>query len=320
MADNHIQQSNSLSPAELAQNDALFMGELIEVLWQSKWLIVATVVIGMLIGGVWTAQQPNVYRSTVLLSPAENRESGLSGSLQSLGGLASLAGMGLPATTAQTKTRLALEVLKSREFLTRFIERHDLLPNLIAASDWDPINELLIYDDSLYDSEKSSWRETALAEEPRLLSLQRAYDRLFNAMLIEEESGGWVRVQLDHVSPYVAKQWLDWLVSDLNESIKRIEVDEAQRSIAYLNEQIEQTALTELKVMFYELIQAKTETVMLAQARPEYVFRIIDPPVVSETPAGPKRALVTAIFGLIALILAVVGVLARRYLRLPVAS
>ena len=319
MADNHIQQSNSLSPAELAQNDALFMGELIEVLWQSKWLIVATVAIGMLIGGIWAVQQPNVYRSTVLLSPAENRESGLSGSLQSLGGLASLAGMGLPATTAQTKTRLALEVLKSREFLTRFIERHDLLPNLIAASDWDPINELLIYDDSLYDSEKSSWREAALTEEPRLLSLQRAYDQLLSALLIEEESGGWVRVQLEHVSHYVAKLWLDSLVSDLNETIKRIEVDEAQRSIAYLNEQIEQTALTELKVMFYELIQAKTETVMLAQARPEYVFRIIDPPVVSETPAGPKRALVTAIFGLIALIFAVVGVLARRYLRLPAA-
>ncbi len=320
MAEHNMKQSNSLSPAELAQADALFMGELIEVLWQSKWLILVATFVGILIGGTWSAQQPDVYRSTVLLSPAENREAGLASSLQSLGGLASLAGMGLPATTSQTKTRLALEVLKSREFLTRFIERHELLPNLIAADDWDPASERIIYDGSLYDVDKSTWRETALAEEPRLLSLQRAYDQLLNAILIEEESGGWVRVQLEHVSPYLAKQWLDWLVSDLNESIKRIEVDEAQRSIAYLNEQIEQTALTELKVMFYELIQAKTETVMLAQARPEYVFRIIDPPVVSESPAGPKRALVTGVFGLMALILAVVGVLARRYLRLPLAT
>ena len=65
--------------------------------------------------------------------------------------------------------------------------------------------------------------------------------------------------------------------------------------------------------MFYELIQAKTETVMLAMARPEYIFQTIDPAIAPEQPAGPNRSLMLAIFVVLSTIVAVLAVLAKHY-------
>ena len=310
------EQNQRENAVQLAKGDALFLREVAQLLWQKKWLIVSLILACIIGSWIWVRGEPDIYRANVLLAPAENRESGVTSSLQSLGGLAGLAGVGLPSTNSQKQTRLALEVLKSRNFIMNFIDKHALLPDLVAVIDWDPVSQDARYDNSLYDIQNGKWSEAALLENPRLLSLQDAYYRMLDHLVIEEESGGWVTLQIEHVSPHIAKQWLVWLVNDLNETIKSIEVQEAHRSIAYLNEQIEQTALTELRVMFYELIQAKTETVMLAKSRPEYVFRIIDPPIAPEKPHGPKRALVVSIFGVVGFLLAIVSILGNRYLGL----
>ena len=57
------------------------------------------------------------------------------------------------------------------------------------------------------------------------------------------------------------------------------EVAEAEKSIEYLKQQVANTSLADLQAMFFELIQSQTETVMLAEVRPEYVFKTIDPAV-----------------------------------------
>ena len=61
---------------------------------------------------------------------------------------------------------------------------------------------------------------------------------------------------------------------------------EAGKSIEYLKQQVANTSLADLQAMFFELIQSQTETVMLAEVRPEYVFKTIDPAVVPEEKAN----------------------------------
>ena len=67
--------------------------------------------------------------------------------------------------------------------------------------------------------------------------------------------------------------------------------------------------------MFFELIQSQTETVMLAEVRPEYVFKTIDPAVVPEEKSKPSRALICVLGTLLGGILGVVIVLIRHYAR-----
>ena len=85
-------------------------------------------------------------------------------------------------------------------------------------------------------------------------------------------------MSLEHRSPVIAAQWVNWLVEDVNAAVKAQDVAEAEKSIEYLREQVSNTSLADLQAVF-DLIQSQTETVMLAEVRQEYVFKTIDPAV-----------------------------------------
>ena len=102
----------------------------------------------------------------------------------------------------------------------------------------------------------------------------------------------------------------------MNAAVKAQDVDEATRSIAYLKEQAANTSLADLQTMFFELIQSQTETVMLAEVRPEYVFKTIDPAVVPEERSEPNRSLICILGTLLGGMLAVMFVLFKYFSRL----
>ena len=122
----------------------------------------------------------------------------------------------------------------------------------------------------------------------------------------EDKQTGYVTVSIDHQSPVVAAQWVNWLVEDVNAAVKAQDVSEAEKSIEYLKQQVANTSLADLQAMFFELIQSQTETVMLAEVRPEYVFKTIDPAVVPEEKSKPSRALICVLGTLLGGMLGVV--------------
>ncbi|HAS23515.1 MAG TPA: LPS O-antigen length regulator, partial [Idiomarina loihiensis] len=76
---------------------------------------------------------PNIYKSEATLAPTEEASGGgLSQMAGQLGGLASLAGVNLGGKNAD-KTTIALEILKSRAFIKSFVEKYDILPELMAV-------------------------------------------------------------------------------------------------------------------------------------------------------------------------------------------
>jgi LPS O-antigen subunit length determinant protein (WzzB/FepE family) len=101
---------------------------------------------------------------------------------------------------------------------------------------------------------------------------------------------------------------VDWLVNDLNLSIMRQDVAEAEQAIEYLNSQIEKTSLADLQTVFFSLIEEQTKTVMLANVTDEYLLRTLDPAVVPELKSKPKRSLIVIFSALLGSVLAMAGV------------
>jgi LPS O-antigen subunit length determinant protein (WzzB/FepE family) len=66
--------------------------------------------------------------------------------------------------------------------------------------------------------------------------------------------------------------------------------------------------------MFFELIQKQTETIMLAKVRSEYLFKTIDPAIVPEQKAEPKRATICVLGTLFGSMVAVFWVLISHYM------
>ena len=82
------------------------------------------------------------------------------------------------------------------------------------------------------------------------------------------------------------------IIVDVNEEIRRRDIEEANRSLQYLQKKVDETNIAELKTLFYTLIEDQTKTLLLANVKQEYALRMIDPPYVPEEKAAPRRAVI----------------------------
>ena len=297
-------------------DDEIDLKELFMVLWGGKWLISAVTGLAAAISVIVALSLPNIYTASALLAPAESSGGGLSGLMKQYGGLASLAGVSLPGGEEGSRAQLGMQLMKSRAFIGDFVERRDILPELMAVESWDAGSGDVIFDPEAYDSATKTWVRDVEPPKSPTPSFQEAH-KAFSAILgvSQDKQTGYVSVNIDHQSPVVAAQWVNWLVEDVNDAVKAQDVAEAEKSIEYLKQQVANTSLADLQAMFFELIQSQTETVMLAEVRPEYVFKTIDPAVVPEEKSKPSRALICVLGTLLGGMLGVVIVLIRHYAR-----
>jgi uncharacterized protein involved in exopolysaccharide biosynthesis len=286
--------------------------EFIRILNAYKWLIAGFVVTGTVLSVIIALMIPNVYRADTLLAPNEEQTGGgVSAFAEQYGGLAALAGFDLMGGSDE-KTTLGLSVLRSRKFVADFIERHDILVPLMAAKGWDRDSGELIIDSDDYDVEAQKWVRQVRFPRKVVPSMQEAYEKFIEDVFSVSQNikTGYVTIAIEHYSPEVARQWVAWLVSDINETIMHKDVREAQQAIEYLNDQIKATSLAELRNVFSRLIEEQTKTIMLAAVTDEYLLKTVDPPVAPEKKVRPKRSLIVLLGAFLTGVLAILLVFA----------
>ena len=302
--------------SNMTMDDEIDLKELFTVLWSGKWLISAITGVAAVASVAIALMLPNIYTANALLAPAEQSGGGMSALMQQYGGLASLAGVSLPGGDEASRAQLGMALMTSRGFIGEFVERRAILPELMAADTWDLGTDEVSYDPEVYDSSTGEWVrdvEAPFKPEPSLLEAHAAFKEILGVS--QDKQTGYVTVSIDHKSPTLAAQWVNWLVEDVNSAVKAQDVAEAEKSIEYLREQVTNTSLADLQAVFFDLIQSQTETVMLAEVRQEYVFKTIDPAVTPEEKSKPSRALICVLGTLLGGMLGVVIVLIRHYAR-----
>lgn len=279
------------------QDDEIDLKELFLALWKGKWIILL-VTIAFTVGGVlYALSQPNTYKAEAVLASANDSKSGggLAAMASQFGGLASLAGISLGGGGTDSKA-MALATLNSRQFVYAFIEKYDLLAPLMAGTKWNESSDILQLNPEVYDAQNKTWVRVVNSDKSSKPTQWEAYKQFKSLMSIaESKDSGLVTLSITHLSPTIAKQWVDWIVIDLNAWIKKESLDDARRNISYLEEQIERTNISDMQSVFYELIEEQTKSLMLAQVQDEFAFKTIDPAVVPEEKVGPKRALICVI-------------------------
>ncbi|AYO21209.1 LPS O-antigen length regulator [Vibrio owensii] len=280
-------------PPQLS-DDEIDVRELFTVLWKGKWLIFVITMVFSLGAVFYSLSLPNIYKADALLAPADSSSGGgLSKMAGQLGGLAALAGVNLGGNES-SQTDLAVQVMKSRHFIESFIDSHDLLIPLMAAKDWDLKNNLLIIDEDIYDSSKQKWLRKAEGLRGAKPSLQEAV-KVFNEDVLtitNDKESGLYTVAISHFSPYIAQQWVSWLVEDINRIMRERAIKETSQNLTYLNHQLEKTSVADMQTTFYKLIEEQTKALMLAEVQEEFVFKTLDPAVVPEMKSAPRRALI----------------------------
>lgn len=236
-----------------------------------------------------------VYESTVTMISADRDDAnlGIGGNLQ---GLASLAQIDLSSITGGGGVkREALAILKSRGFVSKFIEQRNLMTTLFDKEDF-------------------------ASEEPdEIPTLQDAYEKFSEDILDVDEDivEDTIKLKIYWTDPTAGANWANSLVAEINSHMRKDTIEETKKSIAYLGQVLPNTEIIQVQQAIYKLIQAQIHKSMLAETREDYAFKVIDPavPADSDRFVRPRRVLITLSATVLGLLIAGFSVFWRDYIR-----
>jgi uncharacterized protein involved in exopolysaccharide biosynthesis len=288
--------------------EQLSFTNLLKRFWNDKWLILFITGLFALASVLYSLSLPNKYRANAVVAPLVNEASAM-GLGSQLGGLASLAGVSLGGGGSD-KTSIAIEILKSRNFIEKFVNLNNLKPEVMAAIEWSQATNTIVFDESFYN--QNEWVREAKngkPSEPTPFELHKVFNDSMDIIINSEN--GFIEIAYEHVSPYVAQEIVSKVLIQLNDTMREREINKAQKSIEYLKQQLAINRLAELEAGIFELIQSQTETIMLANASPDYLFQVIDPAIVPHDKSSPKRAIICILGTLLGGVFAIIVVLIR---------
>jgi LPS O-antigen subunit length determinant protein (WzzB/FepE family) len=128
-----------------------------------------------------------------------------------------------------------------------------------------------------------------------------------------DNKSGFITLSITHQSPFIAKQWVELIVNEVNTFYRQKDKLESEKAVSYLNKQISITGLSEIKLVIAQLLQEETKKLTLIEANQYYVFDYIDPPAVMEEKSEPRNVLIFILSFLLGGIVSILFVLIKHY-------
>lgn len=277
-------------------NSDINLLDVFKTLMEFKHYLIVGILFSVVVSILVVFISPKKYTSTALLSPVEdNNGGGLAGLASQFGSIANLAGINLGGNN-KSKEKLAIEILRSRDFIKKFIDKHELLVPLMASSYWDPDTDQVNINKNIYDEENKEWvRDVSYPFKPKPSDIE-AHEKFLKIFdVFADKETGLVTLAITDVSPKRAALWVELLINEINLSMRNADVSEASSNIKYLEEQIDATSVREMQKVFYQLIEEQTKTIMLANVREEYIFKTIDSPVIPLKHSKPNKLFIVLV-------------------------
>ena len=296
-------------------DDEIDLLELFFVLVQGKWIITSVTAFLVIIGIIYSLLLPNVYQSEALLAPVDESSSLVGGALSQYSGLAGLAGINLPTGDTSRNHKKAIELISSLNFFENYLMPKIFLPNLMAIESWNNKNNTIIYDDSIYQKDTNTWVRDFSYPQKLIPSAQESFEvfKNDNLSISEDRDTGYIALSIKHQSPQLAKQWVEMIVEEVNSFYRQKDKESSEKAVTYLNEQIANTSLSEIRQVTASLLEKEIQKLTLVEANEDYVFEYVYPPSVMEKNSEPKRSQIVILSFLLGAFLGMIVVLFRYY-------
>jgi len=295
-------------------DDEIDLRELFYVLLEGKWIIVSLTAFESIVGVIYSLSLPNIYESKALLVPV-NSSSGISGALGSYSDLAGLAGISLSSGGDESNSAKALQKISSLSFFENNILTNSHLPDLMAVKSWNSQTNTLAFDENIYDTNSNTWIRGYSYPQQQIPSAQESFAvfKTKHLNFSQDKKTGFITLSIKHQSPFIAKQWVELVINEVNAFYRQKDKLESEKAVSYLNQQISMTSLSEIKQVLAQLLQEETKKLTLIEANQFYVFDYIDPPAVMEQKSEPGRSRICILIAIFGGMLSILLVLIRHY-------
>jgi uncharacterized protein involved in exopolysaccharide biosynthesis len=276
------------------------LGQLLRTSWIA---IVASALSGGLVGLVIALVTVPVYRAQALLAPASADTGGASTLARLASQFAPLAGSigDIAGKSGLESEQVRVATLRSRRLTEEFITERNLLPVLLPEC---------------WDAARRAWRsKNGKSCEPTMGDAIEMFDDEVRSVS-EDRRTGLVTVRIEWRDNAAAADWANDLVARTNEFLRTRAIDDAQRSIGFLEKELEKTTVVERRQIIYRLIESRLSEIMMANANSEYAFLVVDPAAVPDADrfVRPRRALMVLV-GVVLGMLAGIAYASLRWIR-----
>jgi uncharacterized protein involved in exopolysaccharide biosynthesis len=283
--------------------------DVFKVIWKEKYKLFGLTLIAAALSAWYALSLPNLYKSKAMLSLSNSGGKGGLGALASqYSGLAEAAGFSLPGGDSG-RMEQASELVVSWPFLEQIISKYELEESLVAAIGWNATDDILVYDNDLYNPSFGWVERYGKSQKPTSWKSYSSF-REFLAVSIDVKTG-FMALSVEHYSPKIAKELVEILTKQLNKHFQQNDITDASNNIDFLERKIAETKITEMREVFFSMVESQTKTLMLAEASDEYLLKTVVPPMVAEEKSAPNRTLLVILGAVIAFILGSLIVLVR---------
>ena len=280
---------NNNDQSESYVNDEINLLEIFNIIWDSrKNLLLATIVAGI-VSILYSLSLTNYYKSEAVFIVAEDSQQAFPVS-SGLSSLAALGGVNL-SPGGENKAGLILATIQSRAFLKHLITIDAQLPLKISSTSFNKEGGTLILDENKRNNQT-------------FYELYTTYKTILSAS--QDARTGFILISVEHVSPIFTKQFLDLIVDQVNEILRRKDLEESSSALNYLTSEMAKTVVLDVKSSISELIESQLEVQTIAKIREDYALKAIEPPYIPEIKSKPVRSTMVitgTIFGAIFYIL-----------------
>jgi uncharacterized protein involved in exopolysaccharide biosynthesis len=295
-------------PPGYVEEDEINLLDYWRVIQKRKKLIIRLVSGVVFATAILSLFMTNIYQAKVVITPIAGKDGSAAGGTASM--LAQQFGIiqAGPAPGTEIFNLLNSNILKQK-----IIEKNHLMP-VLFEDDWD--------------KEKNAWKKGGYSLNP--LKLVGVISRQFNPppASIKKEPGvpdTWdgirklmtvikatqnlkdntITITTEYKDPEMAANLarftLNTLIDHITDEAKRV----AKINKEYLEKQIVENADPFIKQKIYALIAQQVETIMMAEIKENFAFKIIDPPIVPDKKIKPKRTQMVMISFVVALFLGI---------------
>lgn len=287
--------------------------EIIKAFWHDKWIVVGVVFLAGVASVAYALTRAPMYTSEVLLASPEEENSGLGALSGMLGNVSSLTGvLGLP-TIGGTSVEEVAAVLKSRDFSLRFIRNHDLMPHLFPEKKWpkSSADSRGVAIDKMAPVTGASLGLVG-ADGSRGMTVEDVLDKfgLMRVVTVDRRTS-FVAIRVRARQPDIAQNIARAMVEDINAELRGRALVETRLAEAFLNEKIASAQFESIRNTAAALLESQLKRQVVAESRPDFALRVLDPPSLPEMRSYPRRSRMVIIGGMLGCLVAGVIVLVR---------
>lgn len=251
----------------------LSLPEAIVAVASRKHYPIVGAVSGLIISVVLSVMLRPLYDAQVILAFEGGSGDQLGELARSLGGIASIAGVNLPAGGNGDRSS-AIATLESYEAFSRFVEDEKLTDEILR---------------------ETTRRFLPFVAGNQSASTWEAVRRLRKYLTVEElKPSGMIRVRLQWYEPQTAATWANNFARIADSILREAALSRSNQRLVFLQAELADASAVVVRDAISKVIENELRTMAFASVDKEFAFRVIDRAVPPERPIRPRRALLVA--------------------------